>query len=308
MRLNSDPSQTITIRRMFSAQFDKRFRRIRGLIRQSIDDNDCFGLKKANILSSSTLESNPLLGKIYKFKTNPDKISLFMVWLKQVQKEELFELASGNDFLRGVPGAEYNIWQNLYLYSAYKKGVKWSRQQMKRDKVIRDNIAISGLSLDTDDASIIDSLNGPVPLEELRSLYLRSFTDLNGINEAVDAEVTRVLVDGFASGWNPRRIATEINKKVETVGRRRASLLARTEVIRAHHLAAIRQYEDFGITGTKVTAEWTTANDSRVCSICAPLDFKRTGKIWPLNEIRGMIPAHPLCRCVALPHLDIKGS
>jgi len=57
--------------------------------------------------------------------------------------------------------------------------------------------------------------------------------------------------------------------------------------------------------GVKVDAEWHTAGDSRVCGLCAPLDYKKTGRVWGLSEIKGKIPVHPLCRCVALPHVSL---
>ena len=103
----------------------------------------------------------------------------------------------------------------------------------------------------------------------------------------------------------PRKIANRINREIKGIGAYRSELLARTEVVRAHHIAAIQQYEEFGMDGVKVSAEWITARDGRVCNICAPLDFQTTGKVWSLDEIKNKIPVHPLCRCAALPHIEL---
>ena len=81
---------------------------------------------------------------------------------------------------------------------------------------------------------------------------------------------------------------------------RRAEMIARTELIRAHHLATIQEYRNWGVLGIKVKGEWKTAGDSRVCERCAELE----GKIFTLDEIEPMIPFHPLCRCLALPYIE----
>jgi len=80
---------------------------------------------------------------------------------------------------------------------------------------------------------------------------------------------------------------------------RRASMLARTEVIRAHHLATIQEYRNWGLEGIRVQAEWSTAGDDRVCSRCMALE----GRIFTLDEIEPMIPLHPGCRCISLPYI-----
>jgi SPP1 gp7 family putative phage head morphogenesis protein len=87
-------------------------------------------------------------------------------------------------------------------------------------------------------------------------------------------------------------------------GRRRAEILARTETIRAHHLANIQEYRRWKIFDVKVLAEFLTAGDARVCPQCATLH----GSIWTLDEIETMIPVHPQCRCIAIPFIDKSKS
>jgi SPP1 gp7 family putative phage head morphogenesis protein len=59
----------------------------------------------------------------------------------------------------------------------------------------------------------------------------------------------------------------------------------------------VNEYRRWGVTGVTVTAEWQTAGDLRVCPICA----SREGKIYTLDEVEGMIPVHPNCRCFITP-------
>jgi hypothetical protein len=75
-------------------------------------------------------------------------------------------------------------------------------------------------------------------------------------------------------------------------------MIARTETIRAHHLANIQEYRNWAVAGVIVQAEWVTAGDNRVCLKCG--EMAKAGP-YTLDQIETMIPAHPMCRCIALP-------
>jgi SPP1 gp7 family putative phage head morphogenesis protein len=77
----------------------------------------------------------------------------------------------------------------------------------------------------------------------------------------------------------------------------RAEMIARTEIIRALHLAAVEEYRQWGVKGIVVMAEWRTAHDAKVCAKCASME----GQVFTLDEIEYKIPAHPDCRCFILP-------
>jgi SPP1 gp7 family putative phage head morphogenesis protein len=107
----------------------------------------------------------------------------------------------------------------------------------------------------------------------------------------------------MAEGRSPLDIAEALVDRVERVGLTRARLIARTEVIGAHAEATLNAYEEAGVTGVEVEAEWTTAGDDRVCPECESME----GRSFTLAEARGMIPAHPNCRCAFLPKI-VGGS
>ena len=73
---------------------------------------------------------------------------------------------------------------------------------------------------------------------------------------------------------------------------RRAETLARTEIIRAHHMANMQEYKNWGATGFEVIAEWSTAGDERVCDECAGYHENR----YTMQAIEHAIPVHPQCR------------
>jgi len=73
-------------------------------------------------------------------------------------------------------------------------------------------------------------------------------------------------------------------------------MMARTEIVRAHHVANINEYRQWGVKGVEVQAEWATGGFG-VCPQCA--EFQ--GRVFTLDEIEALIPKHPNCKCVAIP-------
>jgi SPP1 gp7 family putative phage head morphogenesis protein len=163
---------------------------------------------------------------------------------------------------------------------------------------------------------IVTLLGLPMHLDRLGLLYTRLFTDLKGITATMDSQISRILAQGLADGDGPRLLARKLVSTIngtgmgelgitDTLGRfipaaRRAEILARTEIIRAHHLGTIQEYRNQGLFNIVVKAEWKTAGDDRVCTRCASLE----GRVFTLDEIEPMIPLHPQCRCIALPYVE----
>jgi SPP1 gp7 family putative phage head morphogenesis protein len=137
----------------------------------------------------------------------------------------------------------------------------------------------------------------PVSIEKVKLLAGRVFTDLKGVTQAMATTMSRTLTDGLAQGKNPRTIARELNKNIEGIGKRRAILIARTEIIRAHAEGQLDAFERLGVTELGVMGEWDTAHDGRVCKLCEPLQ----GVVLTVKELRGIIPRHPECRCSIVP-------
>jgi len=98
----------------------------------------------------------------------------------------------------------------------------------------------------------------------------------------------------MAEGKNPRTIARELYKdvknRVDKIGKVRSRMIARTEIVRAHHIANIQEYRQAEVEGVKVQAEWVTG--AGACPICIGL---AEDKVYTLDEIEALIPAHPNC-------------
>lgn len=288
-----DPTRTTTLRNRFVAAFRSRFRELESVIQTSVVARDAFGL--------TTQQMTPTGRNQFNFPTNPDKVQSFLEWLDEQIKKGILDV-------RDFPGAVNDpsgYWFNRYLFDSYKRGVINGRNQMRA----------SGMNV----PSLIDSggidvvMSGPFHLDRVGLLYIRSYNELNNITTAMSNQIGKVLAQGMADGDGPRllsrKLLSTINGKnigelgiTDTLGRfipakRRAEMLARTEIIRAHHLGTINEYESWGMVDVRVMAEFESSQDDRVCPICQSLD----GQVFTLEKIRNMIPVHTNCRCTTIP-------
>jgi len=290
-----DPSNTGLLRRAFEKEFKKRFQELKRVLVEAVLDRNVFGLQTYQL-------SAPLPGA-FNFSTNPKKIEEFNKWLERQIHEGLLEVKKIPGAVTGV--ATDTVWINSYITDSYKKGVLRARYEMAKAGMKVPSIEKTG--------GIGVTMNVPVHVNTLWYAYTRAFEELKGITNDMGSKISKVLARGLAEGDGPRELARKLVSVIDgknagtlgitdTLGRfippeRRALLLARTEIIRAHHLATIAEYEQWGVKGVNVQLEWRTAGDGRVCPDCASMN----GKVFSLEQIKNMIPAHPQCRCVALP-------
>lgn len=290
-----DPTRTSTIRRKFEAEVNKRFRLMTGLVNKAIIEQDVFGLRNPTV---NVTVPNP---GAFSFPRSADKISAFMEWFQRQAYEGILEVGE----FEQLGSAIDNHWSNMYVEDSYKRGVQRAITEMRKAGYPVESIAQQG--------GLQAIMNTPIHVDRLGVLYTRTFTDLKGVTEAMDTQISRILAQGIADGDNPRLLARKINATItgnnmgelaltDTLGRfipakRRALMIARTETARAHHLGSIQEYRNWEVVGLVVQAEFMTAGDDRVCTQCEGLQ----GNVYTLDEIEKLIPVHPNCRCVALP-------
>jgi len=270
----------------------KRFRKLRGIIGTSIVDNDCF-----NLTGMKAMAMSPAQPGQFDFPTSEGKISAFMEWLQGQEDDGILEIVSREG--RRVVGR--GAWTDKYIQLAYDSGIQQAKDNLEK------------VGYDVSKGVLETGFYSPRHADRLGLLYTRCFNDLKGITDAMDGQVSRVLAEGIAKGQNPRKLAKMLNRTIsgpsgdlgitDILGRyipaeRRAKMLARTEIIRAHHQAQVNEYREAGIADVKVIAEWMTAGYD-VCPICADME----GRTYNLDQIEGMIPAHPNCRCTIVPHI-----
>lgn len=300
-----DPTHTVTLRNAFARDMRKRFRRLRGVIRQAIEEDDVFALKNEPTIQQGNMTSPG--HKAFDFNRSKDKVDAFMEWLGEQHRRGVLEVGEQQT----IGQAAEDAWTNKYINDSYKRGVQRGRSESKKAGYAVQNIEDTG--------GIQAVMSQPMHVDTVGLLYTRTFNELKGITEAMDQQISRVLARGIADGDNPRPLANKLNAVIKGGGadlgitdelgrfvpaQRRAEMLARTEVVRAHHLATMNEYENWQAQGVRVRAEWATASDSRVCARCASLQ----GSVYKLKEIRNMIPLHPRCRCVAIPIKPDEGE
>ena len=306
-----DPTHTTTLRNAFVREMKWRYLTFARAIKKAVDEQDCFGLKRGDILSmvNVTLPGE----RAFAFPRSSEKVAAFMSWFDRQEKLYLESKGLWSEGIQLITAPQLGIgvedvWTNKYIYSGYQKGVFRARRELQKSGYKVPSIAESG--------GLGVALNQPMHIDRLGLVYSRTYEELKGINASMSSQISRVLSQGMAEGRNPRELAIILASTVmgpvgglgitDTLGRfipaaRRAEIMARTEIIRAHHVATIQEYRNWGLEGVQVQGEWATAGDDRVCDECAELH----GKVFPLDEIESMIPVHPQCRCIALP-VEVK--
>lgn len=293
-----DPTRTTTLRNAFVAALKRRFNELARVVRRAVDEEDVFGLRG----QPQTFQmGTPGAGR-FAFATSQGKVNAFMEWIEEQQRRGILEIRE----YRQAGAAVNDAWTNRFVYDSYKRGAIRARYELRK----------AGFAVPpTDQVGGVEMImNSPFHMDRLGVLYSRVFSELRGITAAMDQQISRVLTQGMADGDGPRLLARKLVGTINGTGmgdlgltdtlgrfipaRRRAEIMARTEIVRAHHQATIQEYENWGAEGVTVQAEWQTAGDERVCATCASMQ----GEVYTLDQIQNMIPRHPQCRCMALPY------
>ena len=299
-------------------EISKRFVALRKAIRLLIVENDAFGLRADsaagrnrnaltgtrqiatsgfnNVLSSINASkpqtrrqasSVAVVNTRWRFVTDDKKVIEYQKWLQTQVDAGLLEVSKDN---LKTP------WLEPHIGSSYKKGILRTYTDVHRADIAA---AESGFGfIEGGKAQFLEqAFNSPVGQSKLRLLSTRSFSQLKGVTDEMSKEMSRVLSDGIAQGKGAEALARSLTKTVSTLERRRARVIARTEIVHAHSEGQLDAFEAMNIEQVGVMAEWSTAHDDLVCPMCSPME----GVVLTVKEARGAIPRHPNCRCAWIP-------
>jgi len=125
---------------------------------------------------------------------------------------------------------------------------------------------------------------------------------LGDVSTELASGIKRTITQGVLQGKSIPEVARDIGRVVEdpdafkTAGKtvfktaqQRATLIARTETLRAHNEGRKVFYREVGVKKVK----WITAHDERTCPECAPRD----GKVYPIDAVP---EEHPGGRCTVV--------
>ncbi|MWG34830.1 phage head morphogenesis protein [Halomarina oriensis] len=263
----TDPTQSKTLRERYARKLRGRYAAINTELRAGVRDRDAFGLSSDGEALARDIDRIPS----YRFETDDRKHAEFMAWLRQ---------QLDNGVLQTIGQGE-----NEYVRTAYEKSIRHA------------DAALDEQGLDVPEGGLQAAFNAPIHEDALALLYQRNYEGLKGINEEVAKQISRTLAEGFSQGYSPRKMAAELTDRIDSIGKTRATTLARTEVINAHAEGTLNRYEQAGVEQVTADVEFLTAQDRRVCAVCASLGGSR----YTIGEARGVIPVHPRCRCAWLP-------
>lgn len=226
----------------------------------------------------------------WSFRTSVEQLNLFRAWIDS-QTSALF--------FSGQKDATDATWWKRYVVDGFVKGAGRAFDQLRGH--------VTGSIRDFHKGTRYEFLRSafaqPETVEKVQLLASRVFTDLKGVTDTMSSQLSRNLVEGLSQGKNPRTIAAEMVKTVDKMEKQRALVIARTEIIRAHASGQLVAMKQMGVERVGVMVEWAVARDrqgnpdERVCPLCYPLN----GIVLTLQEAEGLLPRHPLCRCMYTP-------
>lgn len=290
---NYDPTHTTSLRNSFVKECNRRFARLSREIFDAINKRDFLGLR---------YNPKKIVGysQDFTFSTSNDKVEEFMSWLQERIDDNILSVGIAPQYGTGINQA----WTNMYIQDSYQRGVMRARYEM-------DKAGFSVPKLE-DTGGISASMSTPFHMDRVGVLFTRVYEDLKGITVDMSNKVRKVLSMGMIDGDGMRVISKNLLSTINGGGdtlaitdklgrfipaKRRATMLARTEVIRAHHQGMVQEYKNWNLAGVKVQAEFASAEDNRVCDKCASIH----GQIFELDKTINLIPVHPQCRCIILP-------
>lgn len=250
-RERDEPTRTKTMRSTYGQRLRGRWAAIMSALREGIVENDAFGLQTEALVDAP---------RDFSFDTEADQVQAFNRWLqRQTDREILQEFGSENQFIT----------------RAYESGAEDARGELRALGLAEGEVSTTALQL-------------PVHREQLEALYSRNLGALQGMTDATANDMRRVLTEGLASGDGPRDIARDLSDRVDAVGKTRANVIARTEVMHSHNRARATEWQRAGVKKVDILL----APDA--CPQCQAL---KAGSPYPADEAAGLLPRHPNCRC-----------
>jgi len=273
-----DPTRTGLIRRKWAGEFRRRLDTLRRdvyreLLSGSYDVRSGEGYLTTNFI----------------FGTVSDALKRFREWLDSRLTDLILDVA-------GVLNNQ-GQWVDGYVETSYFRGSETAAQNYLQKSTGKTPTI----------PQIEPWLRGPVALDKVRILKARNYEELKGVSQTISKDLGNILADGIVKGDSPRTVARTMSKQIQTITKKRAVTIARTETIRAHAEGQLTALKQLGVTELKVEVEFTATMvsfdppvfEKRVCPKCRALQ----GKVFEVDKSSGIIPVHPNCRCAWVPYL-----
>lgn len=291
-----DPTYTSSIVTQWAREAARRLARLAAEVKQTVAVQDDYDLRRDGLKTHA---------KKYAFQTSAEKLVAFKEWLESRAQYHLLDMVTGPT----MQVHEGKWWADKYVMSAYKKGMVRAAQEMKKRGFKQYQNLMPVELQPTPERWASMAITSPVHADRVALIFSRTYEDLKGITSSMAKSMTDILADGMVGGEDPYAVAKNLTAAIDT-SKARANMIARTETIRAHHVASINTYREAGLEGVEVQAELATVargtdnhKDLHVCPLCQALEKQTQKNPVSLDEAEGLIPVHPNCRCVAIPRV-----
>jgi hypothetical protein len=284
LRARRDPTRTLDLRRSFIRDLERRWRRVGRLATEALAGQDMFGLEGANVRALQIISMSS------------GRVNSFQSWIDTVLADTIL-------------GMDREAWIGRYIHASYNRG--WNTAQSQVSRI---------LPAHQDRADLLTKL---------------TITELQGVIEAFSQSAVRAFSNGLLSHLPPATIARSIRQAVDKIGIVRSRATVQSLVVRANAEAALDYFETAGVERVNVLPETVpspgrshairdavsksrrnarrkrpralvevlTAGDDDVCPVCEDI---ADGNPYTVSEARGLIPAHPHCRCALVPADDAR--
>lgn len=287
-----DPTHTASLRNLFARKMRVQFRTMLSQIKFAVVTKDIFEHNQDIQTNAIQLPSMDML----KAMNDPERIQAFLNGLKMQQAQGILEYR-----MYPVNNTFYNPWTDIYLDEAWKTGARRAIQEL----------LIAGMITDERKAQLLPLLDGSTSSSKAQLVYSNAYSELVRIVEDANSKIGISLHQGLLEGFNKNQLFSNISAIIKgptndwtrkvfgmyVPSQTRAEILAKTEIVKAHHVSMIEQFRMQGLEEVSFWAEWHTMEDEKVCHQCEAMN----GRVFTLSEIENMIPLHPLCRCIAIP-------
>lgn len=175
-------------------------------------------------------------------------------------------------------------------------------EQLQNDaaySAIKNGLALIDAELSLSGGDVVNTTFDRLPVEAVQNVVAiaRAGQPLNTLLKAAypaaASGITRLLVNGTALGWNPRKTAREALNQGLAQGLNHILLVARDQQIRAYREASRQTYEKASMVESYTRL---AAKNARTCPACLALD----GTEYPTNVLMAL---HPQDRCTMRPNV-----
>lgn len=295
----SDPTGTLSLRRAFASEIDRRWKMVKTAVNVTIRDQDVFAFSPASIINAQVISTEG--GRLKAFQTWFDAIlgmhvygadrgewtSQFITQAYKLGVNRAFRLA--NSPVQNFPGREQ------LLVSAAVVEIQGVMEAASQQAVRNINAVLISGSTPREAARLVNDI-----IDSVGSFRSRAVASVSIVHaHATGTLDTFETLDVRRVGIQPEHHKiTNVSSDaiVQDAPRRKKRPTARQQGLferRERKLGKLKM----------VAVE--TAGDSKVCPVCE--DIAQEGP-YTIDAARGLIPAHPSCRCAFVPTEEDEGE